>query len=112
MASTRIRYHVNAPRAAVYRAVDAQAVAKWMAPRMTNRPRTGKATAHTDTHHGRFVSSCPNEHVVEVVEFETNDPALRGEMTIAITLTDADGGTDRFAVYDGLPPGVAAVDNG
>jgi len=28
----------------------------------------------------------PNEQVVEVVEFETADPALRGEMTITFTL--------------------------
>jgi hypothetical protein len=37
-----------------------------------------------------------------VVEFETTDPALRGEMTITITLADADGGTDVFAVHDRL----------
>jgi hypothetical protein len=29
-----------------------------------------------------------NEQVVEVVEFETTDPALRGEMTITISLAD------------------------
>ena len=55
---------------------------------------TGKTTAHTDTFHGRFVKLVTNEQVVEVVEFETTDPALRGEMTITYTLTDADGGTD------------------
>jgi hypothetical protein len=46
-----------------------------------------------------------------VDEFETADPALRGEMTITITLVDADGGTDLHAVHDGLPPGVAPADN-
>jgi uncharacterized protein YndB with AHSA1/START domain len=73
--------------------------------------RTGKTTAHTDTHHGRFVKLVPNEQVVEVVEFETSDPTMRGEMTITITLTDADGGTDLLAVHDGLPPGVSPADN-
>jgi hypothetical protein len=38
-------------------------------------------------------------------------PALRGEMTITITLVDADGGTDLRAVHDGLPPGVSPADN-
>ena len=66
----------------------------------------GKTTAHTDTYHGRFVKLVPNEQVVEVVEFETTDPALQGEMTITTTLADADGGTDVVAVHDGLPPGV------
>jgi uncharacterized protein YndB with AHSA1/START domain len=71
----------------------------------------GKTTAHTDTHHGRFVKLVPNEQVVEIVEFETKDPALRGEMTITITLADADGQTEILAVHEGLPPGVPAADN-
>ena len=45
------------------------------------------------------------------MEFETNDPALQGEMTITITLVDADGGTDLHAVHDGLPSGVSTADN-
>jgi hypothetical protein len=47
----------------------------------------------------------PNERVVEVLEFETDDPALRGEMTITITLADAEGSTEILAVHDGLPAG-------
>jgi len=46
-----------------------------------------------------------NEQVVEVVEFETTDPALGGEMTIKIALADGDGGTDVLAVHNGLPRG-------
>jgi uncharacterized protein YndB with AHSA1/START domain len=72
---------------------------------------TGKTTAHTDTYHGRFVKLVPNEQVVEVDEFETEDPALRGEMTITITLADADGGTDLHAVHAGLPSGLSTADN-
>ncbi len=53
----------------------------------------------------------PNEQVVEVIEFETADPALRGTMTMATTLTDADGGTDVVVVHDGIPDGVPAADN-
>ena len=53
----------------------------------------------------------PNEQVVEVVEFETANPALRGEMTITIALADADGGTGVHAVHDRLPPGLSTVDN-
>ena len=125
---------MNAPRAVVDRALlDARGVATWMVPTgMTSHvhafdPReggsfrisltydaptgTGKTTAHTDTYHGRFVKLVPNEQVVEVVEFETANPALRGEMTITIALADADGGTDVHAVHDGLPPGLSTVDN-
>ncbi len=134
MSSTRVTHRVNAPRATVYRALlDARSVATWMAPTgMTSHvhefdareggsfrisltydepDRTGKTTAHTDTYHGHFVKLVTNEQVVEVVEFETSDPALRGEMTITIKLTDADSGTDILAVHDGLPPGLSAADN-
>jgi uncharacterized protein YndB with AHSA1/START domain len=134
MNSTRVNRHVKAPRAAVYRALlDPRAVATWMVPAgMTSRvlafdPReggafrisltydaptgAGKTTAHSDTFHGRFVKLVENELVVEVVEFETRDPALQGEMTITIALADAGGGTDLLAVHDGLPEGLSAADN-
>jgi len=71
----------------------------------------GKTTAHTDTYRGRFVKLVPNELVIEADEFETADPTLRGEMTITITLADANGGTDLVAVHDGLPSGVSIADN-
>jgi uncharacterized protein YndB with AHSA1/START domain len=134
MSSTSISRHVNAPRANVYRALlDARAVATWMVPTgMTSHVHefdareggsfrisltydeptgTGKTTAHTDTYRGRFVKLLTNEQVVEVVQFETTDPELRGEMTITIALSDAAGGTDVLAVHDGLPPGVSTADN-
>jgi uncharacterized protein YndB with AHSA1/START domain len=126
--------HINAPRPAVYRALlDPQSIAKWKVPDgMTcevhqfdareggsirvsltyDEPTaTGKTTSHTDTYHGQFVKLVPDERVVEVDEFETMDPALRGEMTITITLVDADGGTDLIAVHEGLPHGVNPADN-
>ncbi len=71
----------------------------------------GKTTAHTDTYHGRFVELLPGERVVEVDAFETEDPALQGEMTITITLADADGGTDVHAVHEEIPAGVSLADN-
>ena len=72
---------------------------------------TGKTAAHTDTYHGRFVRLVPNELVVELLEFETSDPALRGEMTMTTTLADANGGTDVVVVHEGIPSGVPAADN-
>jgi uncharacterized protein YndB with AHSA1/START domain len=134
---TRIRRQVSAPRDAVYRALlDARAVQTWMVPDgMTSQvhafdPREGgafrisltydaptgqgKTAAQTDTHHGRFVRLVPNEQVVQVVEFETADPALQGEMTITFTLADAkggEGGTEILAVHEGVPSGVSPAEN-
>ena len=133
-ASTRLSQHVNAPRAAVYRALlDARAVATWRVPDgMTSQVHafdareggafrislsydtpsgTGKTTAHTDTYHGRFIKLVPNEQVVEVMEFETDDDGMRGEMTITFTLTEANGGTEVLGVHENVPPGIAPADN-
>jgi uncharacterized protein YndB with AHSA1/START domain len=134
MSATHIRRRINAPRPSVYRALlDADAVARWMVPAgMSSQVHTfdpheggtfrisltydtptgtGKTTAQTDTYHGRFVTLVPNVQVVEVVEFETEDPGLRGEMTISFTLADAGGSTEIVAVHDGLPPGLSTADN-
>lgn len=72
---------------------------------------TGKSAPHTDTYHGHFLKLVPNEQLVEVLEFETADPALQGTMTMTTTLTDADGGTEVLVVHDGIPDGVPAADN-
>jgi uncharacterized protein YndB with AHSA1/START domain len=115
MSATRLTQHVRAPRSAVYRALlDAQAVATWMVPPgMTSEihcfeaheggafrisltydspARAGKTSAQTDTFHGRFVTLVPDERVAEVVEFETDDPAMQGAMRITFDLVDAEMG--------------------
>lgn len=125
---------MNAPRAAVYRALtDARAVAAWMVPEgMTSEVHAfdareggafrisltydaptdaGKTSAHTDTYHGRFTKLVPDREVVQVMEFETADPAMQGEMTVTFILSDAAGGTDLIAVHDGVPNGVSDADN-
>jgi uncharacterized protein YndB with AHSA1/START domain len=132
--STRTSCHINAPRAEIYCAlVDAHAVAAWMVPNgMTSHVHmfdareggsfrisltydaptgTGKTTEHTDTYHGIFVKLVPNEQVVEMMEFETTDSEMRGEMMVTFTLTDAASGTDVLAVHDNLPPGISQSDN-
>ena len=71
----------------------------------------GKTTAQTDSFHGRFVELVPDTKVVQVVEFESDDPAMQEEMTITYLLADADGGTELTGIHEHLPPGVSAADN-
>jgi uncharacterized protein YndB with AHSA1/START domain len=134
MSSTRSERRINAPRADVYRAlIDAQAIATWRVPHgMTSHVHEfdareggsfrisltydspagpGKTDAHTDTFHGHFLKLVTNEQVVEVLEFETTNPDLLGQMTITTTLEDAGGATDVLVVHEGLPSGVPAQDN-
>jgi len=132
--STRIRRLIKAPRPRVYQAlIDPTAVVRWKVPAGMRchvhefepreggvlrlsltydaTDRVGKTQGRTDTYHGRFVRLVPHELVVEADEFETTDPALRGEMIITISLYDADGGTELVAVHDQLPEGISAADN-
>lgn len=135
MSTTRIQRYFAAPRQRIYAAIlDADAVARWMVPPGMRsevhsfEPREGgayrisltyeaadacgKTSEHTDTHHGRFVRLVPNETIVQTVEFESDDPAMLGEMTITYSLSDAaDGGTDVLAVHEHVPPGVLPADN-
>ena len=71
----------------------------------------GKTSVNTDTYHGRFAKLVPNERIVEVVEFESNEASLQGEMTITTTLVETGGGTEVIVVFDGLPKGVPTADN-
>lgn len=136
MTTTRVTRHVNAPRARVYAAlVDPADVARWRFPEgmscevheweaqdggrlrvsLTYDDPTstaGKSSTRTDTYTGRFERLVPDELVVEVDEFETEDPHLAGPMTMTITLADsAAGGTDLVAGHEGLPDGVRPEDN-
>ena len=132
---TRLRVRLDAPRPAVYRALlDPEAVAAWRVPdgmrctihewdareggavrvSLTYDAPTGagKTTPQTDTYRGRFVELVPDVRVVEIDEFETTVPELRGEMRSTIELSDAPGGgTDLVATHDNLPSGVAPADN-
>ena len=113
---------IRAPRARVYRALtDAESVQRWRVPDgMTSHvhffdgreggmyrvsltydapDRSGKTSGRTDTHHGTFAKLVPDTQVVEVLEFETDNPALQGEMTIRFTLREVPGGTELLAEH-------------
>jgi uncharacterized protein YndB with AHSA1/START domain len=130
VSATRVSTTLAAPRDAVYRALtEPTLIARWRYPdgmrsaveelddgglRVTltyDAPDArGKTTAHSDTYRARFARLVPGELVVEVDEFETDDPDLRGEMTV--TLRDAvHGGTEITAVHDGVPAGIAPEQN-
>lgn len=74
-----------------------------------DRSRKGKTARHADIYHGHFVKFVPNEEIVEVDEFETEDPAFRGEMKVTFRLVDADGGTDVVGLNEGLPQGCRSL---
>ncbi len=134
MSSTQVARLIDAARPAIYRALlDPDAVARWRVPAgMTSvvhdfDPREGgffrvtltydaadargKTQGRSDTYHGRFARLVPDEQVVEEIEFESDDPALRAPMTMTWTLRDSAGGTVVAVRHDGLPDAIPAADN-
>lgn len=133
--TTRVERHIEAPRERVYRALlDGEAVRRWRFPEgMTCEVHefsgvqggtlrislthvapdaVGKTTGRTDTYRGRFTRLVPDELVVEVDVFESDDPALAGEMTSTLRLADGpDGSTLLSATHEGLPASVSPEDN-
>jgi uncharacterized protein YndB with AHSA1/START domain len=133
LAITQSTRHIAAPRPDVYRALlDPESVQRWKVPEgMVSHVHSfdphergafrisltyqweaaGKTAGRTDTYHGHFARLIPDEEIMEVVEFETDDAALQGEMAITTTLTDAPGGTNVRILHVGLPAGVDPADN-
>lgn len=134
--STRTVQIVKAPRAVVYQVfLKPEAVASWLAPDLMSghmelfepqvggkfrmsltyldqaaAPR-GKTTENTDTFEGKFVELRPNEQIVWVVEFESQQADFAGEMKITWSLKDVDGGTEVAVLFENIPMGIRLEDN-
>jgi uncharacterized protein YndB with AHSA1/START domain len=136
MRVTRVSRQMKARRSDIYRAlVDRDMVARWLAPGTMRcvvhefEPREGgrfrmsltylnpaegpggKTTEDTDTFRGRFVQLVPYERVVQLVEFESEQPGMSGEMRITWDLSDTAGGTNVTVVCEDIPLGIRLEDN-
>ncbi len=132
--TTTTTRHLAAPRPGVYRAlIDPDAISRWKVPdgmsivvhehekREGGRFRisltydgagVGKTEGSTDTYTGHYVELVQDERVVEVDEFESDDPVMSAPMTVSLTLSDdPDGGTLLVARHEGVPDRVPAADN-
>jgi uncharacterized protein YndB with AHSA1/START domain len=133
---TRTSRVIAAPRESVYRAfLDPAALETWMAPdelRGTvhafdgrvgggytmsltypaSAPGSaGKSSDREDRYTARFVELSPPARIVEAVTFDTTDHAFTGEMTMTVTLDEADGGTEVIILFEHIPPGIRPEDN-
>ncbi|MFP3947907.1 MAG: SRPBCC family protein [Gemmatimonadota bacterium] len=134
--STRNSRVIGASREACYRAfTDADSLGAWLAPEgMTGRvhefdPRVGggyrmslfydspgdadrgKTTGNEDRFAARFLELDPPRRIVQVIEFESDDPAFSGSMTMTVLLHDHEDGTEVTIAFDGIPPGIRPEDN-
>ncbi len=124
-----------ATREAVYAALtDGAARAQWLAPTgMTSRLEhfdarpgggyravltyddpaytDGKTSAGSDVVDVRFVELVPGRKVVEACDFQSDDPAFAGTMTIVWTLHDANRATRVDVEARDVPPGIDPRDH-
>jgi uncharacterized protein YndB with AHSA1/START domain len=130
----RVSARIKASPAVIYRALlDPQAVELWRVPEgmhatvhafeaiegghfrvsltYDDPAAEGKSGGHTDTYHGRFHRLVPAQEIVEVIEFETDDPRMQGAMTVSTTLTPNGDATMVTMAFENLPAGVAPDDN-
>lgn len=77
----------------------------------TNHDVSGKSSEHADVFHGRFLQLIPGERIVEVVEFESGDPAFAGAMTITTNLVAVPGGTEVTILCENVPIGIKQADH-
>jgi hypothetical protein len=53
----------------------------------------------------------PDQRIVERVEFQSDDPAYAGPMTLTWTLRDVPGGTEVTALCENAPEGIKPSDH-
>lgn len=125
---------IDAPVDRVFRAlIDRGALEAWLAPdgmtarfeRFDLRPggsyrlvltyadpsAAGKSTADTDIVEARFVEIVDNDRVVQAVDFESDDPAFAGTMTMTWSVRAVDNGTLVEFIADDVPAGISAEDH-
>jgi uncharacterized protein YndB with AHSA1/START domain len=77
----------------------------------TDHTVRGKTSEHADVFQGRFLELVPNERIVELVEFESDDPAFAGAMTITTTLAAVADGTEVTILCENVPSGIRPSDH-
>ncbi|HYM38998.1 MAG TPA: metalloregulator ArsR/SmtB family transcription factor [Thermoplasmata archaeon] len=120
--TVRLSRVFKAPRERVFNAfLDPDAFAKWLPPNgysahvYTFEPKVGgthrlsfSSLDKTDTHFfgGKFLQIKPYERLRYTDKFESDDPAMQGEMTVTVTFRDVRGGTKVDIVQEGVPKAI------
>jgi uncharacterized protein YndB with AHSA1/START domain len=77
----------------------------------TDHSTLGKTSEHADVVQGIFLKLIPDERIVQLVEFESDDPAFAGTMTMTWTLVAVPEGTKVTIVCENVPEGIRQDDH-
>lgn len=125
---------IRATRQAIYRAfADPAALVRWLPPKgmrarlerfdlrvgggfrmvlaYENPAARGKATDDSDIVEVRFTEIRPNERIVQQVEFESDEPAFAGVMTMTWQFVTVHEGTEVIIRCDNVPSGIRKEDH-
>jgi uncharacterized protein YndB with AHSA1/START domain len=126
---------IHASPQAIYDAfIDPEAQARWLPPvgmtgkfdrfepwpgghyRLTltftgEHATAGKSSADADTVQGWLVELIPGERIVQTADFESDDPAYAGTMTMTWELRPVPEGTEVTITASDVPPGISAEDH-
>jgi uncharacterized protein YndB with AHSA1/START domain len=134
--ATSVSRIIKAPRRTIYQAfLDPEALVSWLPPdgmkghiytfdaregggyRMSltylgsDQSTRGKTSENTDVVRVRFLELSPDERIVQLVEFESEDPAFAGGMTMTWTLAEVPGGTEVTIRCENEPQGIRPEDH-
>ena len=71
----------------------------------------GKTQEKEDRYKATFVELKPFEKVVQRVVFDTEDPTMKGEMTMSVYLESIGDATKVTISFDNIPVGIGLRDN-
>jgi uncharacterized protein YndB with AHSA1/START domain len=74
-------------------------------------PRTAKSSDNTDVVEARFTVLLPGERVAQQIDFESDDPAFAGTMTMIWDLKPVAGGTQITITAQNVPHGISKQDH-
>ncbi|MBW7453345.1 SRPBCC family protein [Paenibacillus sepulcri] len=77
----------------------------------TDHTTTGKTSEDSDVVQGRFLKLVPDEQIVQLVEFVSEDPMFAGTMTMTWTLRAVPEGTEVTIVCENVPEGIRQEDH-
>jgi uncharacterized protein YndB with AHSA1/START domain len=77
----------------------------------TEHSTEGKTSEYADVVKGRFLEFATNERIVQLVEFESEDPVFAGEMIMTWTLAAVPEGTRVTIVCEDVPEGIRKEDH-